>query len=253
LEAAGTAVAIVIARNEERSLPSVLAGLPGQVAGVPLTTMVVDDGSTDRTAALARAAGARVVSHNRSLGLGAALRTGISEARSAGHVAAVYLDGDGEYDSRQAGRLLEPVLARHADYVLGSRFTGTRLGMARHRDVSNRVLTAMLNGATGLELSDWQTGYRAFSRAALAAARIRHDYNYAQVLTLALWGAGVEPWEVPVDYRRRTHGNSFIRHGEYLRRAGPATWAEYLDARSARRRARGRSPSAAPRPSPRRS
>jgi glycosyltransferase involved in cell wall biosynthesis len=246
-------VAIVVARNEHRSLPAVLARLPAQVAGVPLTTLVVDDGSTDGTAALARAAGATVVSHSRSLGLGAALRTGLAEARSGGHAAARYLDGDGEYDPRQAGRLLEPVLARRADYVLGSRFTGTRVGMARHRDATNRVLSALMNSATGLELSDWQTGYRAFSPAALAAARIRHDYNYAQVLTLALWGVGIEPWEVPIDYRRRTDGASFVKHGEYLRRAGPAIWSEYLDARAARPRARGRSPSAAPRPSPRRS
>lgn len=242
-----------MARDEERSLPRVLAALPPVACGVPLGVLVVDDGSTDRTASLAREAGAEVVSHPRSLGLGAALRTGLAEARERRPAAAVYIDGDGEYDGGQAAELLEPVLGGRADYVLGSRFTGSHRGMAVHRVATNRALSGLMNVLTGLELTDWQTGYRAFSPAAIEAARIRHDYNYAQVLTLSLWGAGIQPEEVAVDYTRRTHGRSFVRHGEYLRKVGPAAAAEYANASAARRRARGRSPSAALRPFPRRS
>ncbi len=69
----------------------------------------------------------------------------------------------------------------------------------------------------GTVLSDGQTGYRAFSASARStAARIRHDYNYAQVLTLSLWGEGIEPLEVPISYRRRDSGRSFVRYPEYL-------------------------------------
>ena len=83
--------------------------------------------------------------------------------------------------------------------------------------------------------SDGQTGYRAFSARALAAARIAHDYNYAQVLTLSLWGAGIEPVEVPIRYRRRASGRSFVRYPEYLARVAPAVWREWRAARASRR------------------
>ena len=84
--------------------------------------------------------------------------------------------------------------------------------------------------------SDAQSGYRAFSARALASARIRHDYNYAQVLTLSLWGAHIEPVEVPVSYRRRTSGRSFVRYPEYLARVAPAIWREWRYSRQTRRK-----------------
>jgi hypothetical protein len=129
------------------------------------------------------------------------------------------------------------VLEGRADYVLGSRFLGTRTGMAAHRSLTNRALSALMGTITGVPTTDAQTGFRAFSARALEVARIRHDYNHAQVLTLALWGAGIDPVEVPISYRRRAHGRSFVRHGEYVRRVGPAMVAEWRVARARRARA----------------
>ncbi|MEA2346667.1 MAG: hypothetical protein QOG62_454 [Thermoleophilaceae bacterium] len=247
------ALAIVVARDEEAALPAVLAALPAAVGCVPLDVLVVDDGSTDVTARLARQAGATIISHGYSRGLGAALRTGLAHAANGGYRAAVYLDGDGEYDPAEADTLIAAVLDDGADYVIGSRFLGTRIGMATHRSITNRLLTSLMSALTRTPMTDSQSGYRAFSPRALALARIRHDYNYAQVLTLSLWGQRIEPVEVPITYARRTSGASFIRHGEYLRKVTPALIAEYREARSLRRRAPWRSPSVAPRPSPRRS
>jgi hypothetical protein len=75
---------------------------------------------------------------------------------------------------------------------------------------------------TGWPLRDAQTGFRAFSRRALHNAQIIHDYNYAQVLTLSLLRRRMRLAEVPVSYRLRRHGVSFIRHWEYLARVLPA-------------------------------
>jgi glycosyltransferase involved in cell wall biosynthesis len=179
-----------------------------------------------------------VISHPVTRGLGAAVRSGIEHARRSGVRAAVYIDGDGEYDPAQLPALLEPVATGGADYVLGSRFLGERDGMAGHRAATNRALSALMAALTGVPTTDAQTGFRALSAPALAAARIRHDYNCAQVLTLSLWGAGIAHVEVPIRYRRRADGRSFVRHGEYLARVGPALAAEYAQARRARRRAR---------------
>lgn len=207
-------VAFVIpAHNEARNLPGVLAGLAR--LEVAHDVIVVDDGSSDGTGALAAGLGAQVVRHEQRRGLGAALRTGLAAARDLDVTAAVYLDADGEYDPTEAERLLEPIRAGRTDYVLGSRFRGEIEGMTRARRLANRGFSVLLSALCGRRVSDGQTGYRAFSRRALEVAEIVHDYNYAQVLTLDLLKKGMRMEEAPVRYRRRTEGASFIR-GEYL-------------------------------------
>jgi hypothetical protein len=228
-------LAIVVARDEEPAVGSVLAGLPRAACGMPVDVLLVDDGSRDATARIAREHGARVRSHPVSLGLGAALRTGLAAARKEGYAAAVYIDGDGEYDPADFEAVLEPVARGRADYVLGSRFLGSRDGMSWHRTLANRATGALLGFLTRTVTSDAQTGYRAFSARALAVARIAHDYNYAQVLTLSLWGQRIEPVEVPIRYRRRTSGRSFVRYPEYLARVAPAVWREWRAASASRR------------------
>jgi hypothetical protein len=245
----GRALAVITARDEGPRIGGVIAGLPGEVAGVPLDVLVVDDGSVDDTAEVARAAGARVLSHGTNRGLGAALRSGLEVARDEGYVAAVYLDGDGEYPPEQAARVLEPVLRGRAEYVLGSRFLGRREGMSWHRGVANRTSSAIMGVLLGGRVvTDGQTGYRAFGPRALQGFRIAHDYNYAQTLTLDLsLRLDIEPLEVPIDYRRRAGGESFVRYGEYARRVVPTVWRQLRSAKRSRaiRPSRTASPSSA--------
>jgi glycosyltransferase involved in cell wall biosynthesis len=170
----------------------------------------VDDGSTDATATVARAFGAHVVQHETNRGLGAALRTGLLEARKLNARATVYLDADLEYDPAEAHRLLDPIERGEADYVLGSRFKGQSEGMRLNRRVANRGFSLLLSFLCGRWISDGQTGYRAFSARAIAVAEIVHDYNYAQVLTLDLLKKGMRMTEVPVSYRVRQRGRSFV-------------------------------------------
>ena len=191
------------AKDEAPVIGSIVARIPATACGMTVDTLVIDDGSRDDTAAIARAAGAEVISNPRPTGLGAAVRQGLAAARDRGYDAAVYLDGDGEYDPADFERVLEPVARGRAEYVVGSRFLGDRDGMSWHRTLANRLTSALLGTLMETVVSDGQSGYRAFGRRALAEARIRHDYNYAQVLTLSLWGAGIDPVEVPIGYRRR--------------------------------------------------
>jgi hypothetical protein len=95
------------------------------------------------------------------------------------------------------------------------------------RRVGNRVLTRWVQFLTRRgDLTDGQSGYRAFSARAAAEAEIVHDYNYAQVLTLDLLGKGFRYAEVPIGYAFRTYGQSFVRLGPYLRRVIPAVRRE---------------------------
>jgi hypothetical protein len=232
---AGRCLAIVVARDEEAAVAAVLGGIPAEACGLPVDVLLVDDGSRDATPEIGRELGARVVSHPASRGLGAALRTGLEIARDDGYAAAVYIDGDGEYDPADFARILEPVAGGRGDYVLGSRFLERREGMSWHRNLANRLTSAVIGFLMETVTTDGQTGYRALSARALAAARIRHDYNYAQVLTLSLWGRAIEPVEVPIRYSRRTSGRSFVRYPEYLARVAPAVWREWRAARASRR------------------
>ena len=220
-------IAVVIpAKDEGATIGALLDGISEvSVPGHDLHPIVVDDGSTDATAAIARGRGAEVVAHPENMGLGAAVRTGLRAAVASGAVAVAYLDADLEYAPGDIPKLLEPVLSGRADYVLGSRFRGGVRGMRLYRRIGNYAFTALLVLLSGKKITDGQTGMRAFSREAAGRAEIVHDYNYAQVLTLDLLRKGFRLEEVPIRYRVREHGDSFIRWS-YPARVLPAIWRE---------------------------
>lgn len=220
-------VAFLPAHDEEATVGAVVAGLPAQVHGHPVIVLVVDDGSTDSSASRAAAAGAVVLRQPRNLGLGAAVRRGLAEAVAYRPAAVLYLDADGEYRPADAAAVLAPVLTGAADYVVGSRFAGRIERMLPRRRFGNRVLTGWVRWLTRCrDITDGQSGYRAFSPEAAADAEIVHDYNYAQVLTLDLLAKGYRYAEVPISYSFRDSGTSFIRLGRYLRAVIPAVHRE---------------------------
>jgi glycosyltransferase involved in cell wall biosynthesis len=214
------------ARDEEATIGALLERVASvRVPGYELRPIVVDDGSTDRTAELARKRGAVVVRHPHNRGLGAAVRTGLRAAVETGASTIAYLDADLEYYPEDIPRLVAPILARRADYVLGSRFLGGVRGMRLHRRLGNYAFTALLMLLTRRRISDGQTGMRAFSREAASQAEIIHDYNYAQILTLDLLRKGFRMEEVPIRYRIREHGVSFV-NWRYPAKVLPAIWRE---------------------------
>ena len=218
---------IIPAYNESENLSSTLSRIPRGKLHNP-HIIVVDDGSTDGSATVARQHGAHtVVSHPRNLGLGAALRTGIDASRRLDARAAVYVDADGEYPPEQIPELLKPIESGEADYVLGSRYLGTRERQPFIRLLANIAFTGLLCLASGRRITDGQTGFRAFSRRALECAEIIHDYNYAQVLTLDLLKKGMRMKEVSITYCFRTKGKSFISI-EYLWRVPVGMLREML-------------------------
>jgi glycosyltransferase involved in cell wall biosynthesis len=216
-------VLVLPALDEAGTIASVVRRAPAEIDGHPVEVVVVDDGSSDGTAALAAAAGADVVSHECRRGLGAAVRTGLEDARRRGAIVAAFCDADGEYAPEELARLVAPLLSGRADYVVGSRFDGTIRRMRLHRRLGNRLLTWWLRGLSRAPISDGQSGYRALSANALCAAEIAHDYNYAQVLTVDLLGKGFRYAEVPITYEWRRSGRSFVRVLPYLRHVVPAT------------------------------
>lgn len=214
------------ALDEGPRVAEVVGRAPETLAGRPVEVLVVDDGSSDDTVANALAVGAQVVQHDENRGLGAAVRTGFAWADERGAAAIAFCDADGEYDPAELERLVAPVLAGDADYVAGSRFAGDIEWMRPHRRLGNKVLTLWVRFTVRRPVTDGQTGYRAFSPAAVRAAHIPHDYNYAQVLTIDLIRRGFIYDEVPITYRFRESGDSFVQLGRYLRRVVPTVWRQ---------------------------
>lgn len=220
---------VVPAKDEEKTIGELLDRIAAvRVPGCELRPIVVDDGSTDGTARVAEARGAAVVRHAENRGLGAAVRTGLRAAVEAEAEVVAYLDADLEYHPEEIPRLVEPILAGRADYVLGSRFLGGDAGvrgMKLYRRAGNLAFTVLVSVLCGRRISDGQTGMRAFSHEAAESAEIVHDYNYAQVLTLDLVRKGSRMEEVPIRYSLREHGESFI-NWRYPARVLPAIWRE---------------------------
>jgi glycosyltransferase involved in cell wall biosynthesis len=213
-------ILVLPARNEAPRIEAVIRRAPAHVS-----VLVVDDGSTDGTADVARSAGATVVP-GPALGLGAAVRTGLRKAVSMGADVVAFCDADGEYDPAEIDVVCGPIVRGEADYVVGSRFAGSIRSMQTHRRFGNRMLTLAMRLLTRMPITDGQSGYRALSREAATAATISHDFNYAQVLTLELRRKGFRYAEVPITYSFRSSGDSFVKLVPYLRQVVPAVWRE---------------------------
>ncbi|MGC8817068.1 MAG: glycosyltransferase family 2 protein [Candidatus Hadarchaeum sp.] len=181
---------VMPARDEEFAIGGVIDGL--QREGWR-DIIVVDDGSRDRTAEIARAKGAVVVSHQRNLGLGAALRTGLEEARRRGADCAVTFDADGQHDPREVRKLVEAIDG--ADLVIGSRRSVNIPLNKRFGNFMLNLITRLMGGP----LLDSQSGLRAFSRRALEAIRIRSDrYEVSSEIVINARRLGLRIREVPV-------------------------------------------------------
>lgn len=202
-------VALVPALNEEASIARVVTGVRAAVPGIDV--LVIDDGSTDDTAALARAAGARVVRLPFNMGYGVALQTGYKYALREGYDAVVQLDGDGQHETADIPALLAPVTAALADVVLGSRFIGARPCRAPVvRRLGMRVFGTLARLLGGIRFSDVTSGFQALDRDVVrffVDDRYPKDYPDADVLMM-LRGAGFGIVEVPVRMYARAAGGS---------------------------------------------
>lgn len=201
---------IVPAYNEETSLPGVVGDLR---AHYPVAAIVVvNDGSTDRTAAVARALGVRVLDLPINLGIGGAMQTGFLYAARGGYRLAVQFDGDGQHRADQVAALLAPLLRDECDAAIGSRFLrreGYRAPLLRRLGIA--VFQAVNSWVIGQMISDNTSGFRAYNRAACTfLARVYpHDYPEPEsVVTLARHGFRLR--EVPVAMRERQGGRSSI-------------------------------------------
>jgi glycosyltransferase involved in cell wall biosynthesis len=207
---------IVPAHNEEASLPETLRELIATAPNVDV--LVVDDGSSDSTSPVARAAGVTVVRHPINLGVGGALQTGFRFACEHGYEVGVQFDADGQHDPRYLAELTAPVLAGSCDVSIGSRYVTKSEYRA---PIARRLGMLMFSGLVRLllhqRIADTTSGFRAYNRSVMEVCQ--HDFpkDFPDApLLIALARRGFRLREIPVRMRERHAGVSFYTLGKSL-------------------------------------
>jgi glycosyltransferase involved in cell wall biosynthesis len=198
---------VVPAYNESATIHTLIGRLRDALVAYPHEIIIVDDCSTDGTADLIRPLDGeqvRTFRHTRNQGKGATLRTALAQVT--GEIVVIQ-DADLEYDPKDIPSLIQPILDGHADVVFGSRFRGPaqRVHLYWHR-VANSWLTWLSNLMNNLDLSDMETGYKAFRKSVLEKIQIRENrFGIEPEITAKVARMKCRIYEVPISYYGRDY------------------------------------------------
>lgn len=209
----GAITVILPAYNEEVSIGSVVLHTRQHADRV----IVVDDGSTDRTAEVAELAGAEVFRHPINKGKGAALKTGFEAAYRNGTKVIVTMDADGQHHPEEIPKLVAPILAGEADMVNGSRYmNGNGKNTPFYRRIGQNVLDTATNLNSGLHITDTQSGFRAFTANVLPAFKFEQSgfgIESEMLADAAKAGLRVKEMEIGVRYDVDCSTENPVSHG----------------------------------------
>ncbi len=206
--------------NEEESLPTALAALPRAVPGVDqVEWLVIDDGSTDRTAEVARAHGVHhLVRFSGNQGLARAFMAGLEAAVQAGADIVVNTDADNQYDAADIPKLIEPILAGRAEIVVGARPIDQIAHFSPAKKLLQKVGSAVVRLASRTAIPDSPSGFRAISRSAALQLNVFSEYTYTLEMVIQAGQKNIPITSVPV----RT--NPDLRPSRLVKGLGNYVW-----------------------------
>ena len=219
---------LVPAYNEAESVGQVLERIPPEVCGMETAVLVVDDGSRDGTAEVARAHGAVVARHVINRGGGAALRTGYRLLTDSGAAIVVTLDADGQHRPEEMERLVKPIVDGEVDIAHGSRVLGEAEPNHFARELGIVFFNRVVSLITRTKVSDCSNGYRAARAEVLPQLVLRQEQFHTSEFMIEAIKRGIPAREVPVTVDRRLHGHSkkpaVVRYGLGFANAIARAW-----------------------------
>jgi len=208
LNLTGSILCIIPALNEELNLKSVLPRFPKEANDVPIHVLVVDDGSTDGTAAVVRDAGCMLAHVPVNRGGGAALRTGFDIAMASGASVVVTIDADGQNDPEAVPDLTQPIIENQADVIIGSRRLGQHEITHWWRHLGVVLFSWLINLLMGTKITDCSSGYRAIRTESLKHLRLFQDQYHTSEFLILSAKKKLRIDERPIVFRRRISGKS---------------------------------------------
>ncbi|HRJ43132.1 MAG: glycosyltransferase family 2 protein [Caldilineaceae bacterium] len=208
--------------NEAETLPLVLAELPRSLPGITrLEVLVIDDGSSDGTVQVAEALGVtHIVRHPRNRGLATAFQTGLEYALRAGADVVVNTDGDNQYPGHYIEELIGPVLRGEADIVIGDRQTGQVAHFSLVKRLLQRAGSWVVRVASGTDVPDATSGFRAFSREATLRLIVLTQYTYTLETIIQARRKGLAVTSVPITVHNPTRQSRLVRSNwNYVKRS----------------------------------
>ncbi|RLI01308.1 glycosyl transferase family 2 [Candidatus Bathyarchaeota archaeon] len=201
-------IVVIPAYNEADNLKELLRKIPKRVCNKKIEVLVIDDGSTDDTAQVAREAGYLVVRNKTRRGGGAALRLGYDVARYLRPQIIVTMDADGQHQPEEIERLIKPILEERYDFVIGSRILGKAQKVSILRFVGIPIFNFIIQLLTGVKITDCSSGFRAFRIDLLNEVVLTEEQYHTPELIIDAVKKQMKIGEVPVTISERKHGKS---------------------------------------------
>jgi glycosyltransferase involved in cell wall biosynthesis len=211
--------------NEAATLPEAVASLPRQLPGIDrIEVLIIDDGSRDGTAGVAKANGVdHIVHFPRNLGLAAAFTAGMAESLRQGADIIVNTDADNQYDARDIVRLIEPLLAGRADIVVGDRQVGSLPNFSPLKRKLQVLGSWVIGRASGLKTPDATSGFRALTREAALRTFVLSGYSYTLETLIQAGSSRMTVESVPIQINPQTRPSRLMRSIPHYIRKSTAT------------------------------
>ncbi len=217
--------------NEEATLPLVLKTIPKKVNGIDeIEVLVIDDGCTDDTVAVAKQHGVRqFVYHANNKGLASGFRDGLARSLELGADIIVHTDGDNQYPQEKIGELVQPILEGRADLVIADR----QVQSIKHFSPTKKFLqsfgTRVLNAAAGTKVPDAPSGFRAYSRGAAMKLNVVTRFSYAMETIIQAGNKGMAIVSVPITTNPKTRESRLFKSNwQHMRKSGAAIVRAYV-------------------------
>lgn len=205
------------AKNEASTIDSVIkstAEAVTQATGDTPDVLVISNGSTDQTAAVAQAAGAKVMEHQTSPGLGYVFGEAVEYALANDYDLMLTIDGDGQFSPDDIEALIKPILANKADFVTGSRFSNGSIVTAipQAKLIGNKLMSYLISSILQQKFYDVSCGFRVYNREALCHTNVFSRFTYTQEVFLNLGVKKIRITEVPITVKYFAARRSRIAH-----------------------------------------